>query len=162
MIHIWSFDPGETTGWCHLSAHDNEIGCFNCGETDLNGIGNLLYDNPSLRAAVSKHDVIETTFVVEKYVMNSKITQSPWSLETTGLIRYFANMYHINLEFQMPSQAKNLVRNTVLNKAGLYVPGQDHAMDAARHALYYLVVKKGLLKECLKTSSPGPTSISST
>ena len=152
MIHIWSFDPGETTGWCHLSAHDGEVGCFNCGEADLNGIGNMLYDNPALKAAVAKQDQIETIFIVEKYVMNSKITQSPWSLETTGLIRYFANVYHINLVSQTPSQAKNLIKNETIQRAGIYVPGQGHAMDAVRHALYYLTVKKGLLKECLKAS----------
>jgi hypothetical protein len=148
MIHIWSFDPGETTGWCHLSVHDNEIGCFNSGEADHTGIGNMLFDNHSLRAVASKPE-IETIFIVEKYVMNSKITQSPWSLETTGLIRYFANMYRLPLHSQSPSQAKNLIKNEVIQRAGIYVPGKGHAMDAVRHALYFLVVKKGLLKECL-------------
>ncbi len=151
MIHLWGFDPGETTGWCHLSVHDDEgIGIFDCGETDHNGIGNLLYDNPTMKAAVCKADIVETVFVVEKFVMNSKITQSPWSLETTGLIRYFANTYHVPLNFQMPSQAKNLISNDVIKRAGIYQAGQGHAMDAVRHALYYLTVKKGLLKECLR------------
>lgn len=150
MIHVWAFDPGETTGWCHLSVHNEEVGCFNCGEADLNGIGNLLYDNPALKTAVQKQDLIETAFVVEKYVMNSKITQSPWSLETTGLIRYFANVYHIGLVSQTPSQAKNLISNDIIKRAGIYEAGMGHAMDAVRHALYFLVIKKGLLKECLK------------
>jgi hypothetical protein len=149
MVHLWAFDPGETTGWCHLSVHDGEIGCFNSGETAHNGIGNMLYDNPALKIAVGKHE-IETVFVVERFVMNAKITQSPWSLETIGLIKYFADYYHVPVEFQMPSQAKNLIKNEVIQRAGLYVPGRGHAMDAVRHALYYLTVKKGLLKECLR------------
>lgn len=149
MIHVFAFDPGETTGWCHLSVHDNEIGIFDCGELDHFAIGNFLFDNQCLRAAVSKQDIIEMDFIVEKYVMNSKITQSPWSLETTGLIRYFAKIYNVPLHSQTPSQAKNLIKNEVIQRAGIYVPGQGHAMDAVRHALYFLVVKKGLLKECL-------------
>lgn len=82
--------------------------------------------------------------------MNSKITQSPWSLETTGLIRYFADIHHVPLNFQTPSQAKNLIKNEVIQRADLYIPGFPHSMDAVRHALYFLIMKKGLLKECLK------------
>lgn len=150
MVHVWGWDPGETTGWCHVSVHDSgEIGVFNSGQADHFGVGNLLYDNPSLKTIVSKPE-IETVFVVEKYVMNSKISQSPWSLETTGLIRYFSNVYHIPIHIQTPSQVKNLIKNEVIQQAGLYVPGQGHAMDAVRHALYFLIVKKGLLKDCLK------------
>lgn len=148
MIHVWGWDPGESTGWCHLSVHEGEVGVFNYGEANHYGIGNLLFDNPQLKMAVAKPE-IEIVFVIEKFVMNSKITQSPWSLETTGLIRYFSHVYHVPLETQTPSQAKNLIKNDVLKRAELYVPGNNHAMDAVRHALYYLVVKKGLLKECL-------------
>jgi hypothetical protein len=148
MVHVWGWDPGETTGWCHISVHDGEVGVFSSGEADHNGVGNLLYDNCSLKAAVVKTE-IETTFAVERFVMNSKITQSPWSLETTGLIRYFSSVYHVPMMMQTPSQAKNLIKDAVIKRAGLYVPGQGHAMDAVRHALYFLIVKKGLLKECL-------------
>lgn len=149
MIHLYAFDPGETTGWCHLSIHDGEVGIFNSGEADHNSIGNMLYDNLVLKTVISKKE-IETVFIVEKFIMNAKITQSPWSLETTGLIRYFAGHYQVPLVTQSPSQAKNLIKNEVIQRAGLYVPGKGHAMDAVRHALYFLVVKKGLLKECLR------------
>ena len=153
MIHLWAFDPGETSGWCHLSVNNEgdecEINLFNSGEADMFQIGNLLVDNLALKTAAMKQE-FETVFVLEKFTMNSKITQSPWSLETIGLIRYFGNYYHIPLVFQTPSQAKNLVKNPVLRKAGIYVPGRQHAMDAARHALFYLITKKGLLKDCLK------------
>lgn len=149
MIHVWGFDPGETTGWCHVSVHEGEVGCFNSGEGSHNNIGNMLFDNPALMAAITKPE-IETIFIIEKFVMNAKITQSPWSLETTGLIRYFGDYYHVPLHFQSPSQAKNLIKNEVIQRAGLYVPGRGHAMDAVRHALYFLIIKKGLLKGCLK------------
>lgn len=150
MNHVWAFDPGETTGWCHISVHDDgEVGIFNCGEADHNQIGNMLYDNQALKAAIN-NQAVEMAFVVEKFVMNSKISQSPWSLETTGLIRYFGNHYHIPIHIQTPSQVKNLIKNDVIKRADLYVPGKPHAMDAVRHALFYLVTKKRVLQECLK------------
>lgn len=152
MIHVWAFDPGETTGWCHISFHDNEVGVFNCGEGDHGQIGNLLFDNHALKTAVQKAE-IETSFVIEKYIMNSKISQSPWSLETTGLVRYFTSIYHVPLHFQTPSQAKNLISNDVIKRAGLYQPGKGHAMDAVRHALFFLTTKKRVLQECLRQST---------
>jgi len=151
MLHIWSFDPGQTTGYAHLSIHDGEVGVFSCGEADHNGIGNLLFENPSLKAAMVKKE-IETVFLVELYKMNTKITPSPWSLETTGLIRYFANRYQIPVLQYTPSQAKNLITNDVIKRAGLYETGKGHAMDAVRHALFYLTTKRGLLTECLRAS----------
>ena len=147
MIHIWAFDPGQTTGWCHISFHDGEIGAYNSGEADHFQIGNMLFDNPALKSAISKKDIYDLNFVVEKFTMNSKITQSPWSLETTGLIRYFAAIYQVPLHIQTPSQAKGLVTNEIIKKVGLWVPDQGHAMDAVRHALWFLMVKKGALKE---------------
>lgn len=152
MMHVWSFDPGETTGWCHISVHeDGEMGIFNCGEADHLQIGNMLFDNVALKTAVGRTE-IDIEFVVEKYIMNSKISQSPWSLETIGLIRYAASVYHIPFHFQTPSQAKNLITNDVIKRAGLWEPGQGHAMDAVRHALFHLVTKKGVLRECLRST----------
>lgn len=149
LVHVWSFDPGQTTGWCHLSVHEDEIGIFNCGEADHFQVGNMLYDNPALKAAV-KNSCIKTLFVVEKFTMSSKITPAPWSLETTGLIRYFSNYYNIPFHLQTPSQAKNLVPDSLLKKLEIYVPGQGHAMDATRHAVFRLLTKEGCLKKCLK------------
>ena len=124
------------------------MGLFNCGEGDHLQIGNMLYDNQALKSAINKKE-IEVVFVVEKFTMNCKITQSPWSLETIGLIRYFAQHYQVPLHLQTPSQAKNLISNDVIKKAELYTPGKVHAMDAIRHALYFLTAKRGLLTNIL-------------
>lgn len=156
IIHIWAFDPGLVTGWCHISVHDGEIGVFNSGETDHLGIGNMLSDNPALKAAVSRPG-LDVVFAIERFIMNTKVSPQPWSLETTGLIRYFSAIYEIPLVFQSPSEAKNLIKNDVVKRAGLWVPGQGHAVDSVRHALYYLVKKKGLLTECLRPSEQPPT-----
>jgi hypothetical protein len=149
IIHLWSYDPGLVTGWCHLSVHENEIGVFNCGETDHIGIGNMLADNQSLTAAVNRKE-LEVVFVIERFVMNTKISPQPWSLETIGLVRYFAAHYAIPLHLQSPSEAKGLIKDDVIKRAGLYVPGAGHAMDSVRHALYYLITAKGLMTEYLR------------
>ena len=131
--------------------YEGEVGIFDCGEADHNQIGNMLYDNQELRMALDRPE-LEMVFIIEKYVINSKISQSPWALETTGLIRYFANRSHIPLHMQTPSQVKNLITNDVVKRAGLYTPGSPHAVDSVRHALFYLITRKGLLTECLRPS----------
>ena len=150
VIHVWGFDPGLATGWCHLSVHfDGEIGIFNCGEGDHFQIGNMLYDNPALKAAVVKRE-IETVFAVEKFTISPGKTQAPWSLETIGLIRYFSNFYHIPFFMSSPSQHKPLIKDEVIKRAGLWVPGKRHAMDAVRVAMYHLIKERRLLTEWLK------------
>jgi hypothetical protein len=149
VIHIYSFDPGLVTGWCHISVHEGEVGIFNCGESDHLQIGNMLYDNNSLRYAVDKPE-IDISFVCESFTMSPKKTPAPWSLETIGLIRYFAERNQVPFHLQTPSQAKNLISNDVIKRAGLYKPGQGHAMDSIRHALYFLIVKKNVLSEVLR------------
>ena len=151
MIHVWGWDPGMTTGWCHLSVHDDDLGVFDCGEADHLQVGNMLYDNPSLMAAVSKP--IEVVFVVEKFTMSPGKTQQPWSLETTGLIRYFATRYHIEFVEVRPSEHKPLIKDEVVKRAGLWQPGQGHAMDSVRCVMYYLIKERGLLRWCLRSDT---------
>lgn len=152
MIHVYAWDPGMATGWCHLSVHDGEIGVFNCGETDHVGVGNMLSDNTALKAAVNKKE-LQLSFVIERFKMNPKVTPQPWSLETIGLVRYFAAHYQVPFHLQGSSEVKNLIKNDVIKRAGLWVPSEGgHQMDAVRHALWYLTVKQGLLTECLRPS----------
>lgn len=153
MVHIYGWDPGLVSGWCHISVHEGEVGIFNCGETNHLGVGNMLYDNPALMAAVNRKE-LEVVFVAERYVQNPKQSFQPWSFETNGLIRYFADHYQIPFYLQGPSEVKNLIKDPVLKQAGLWEPSKDgHQMDAVRHALYYLITKKGLLKECLRKNA---------
>lgn len=148
MIHCYAFDPGEVSGWCHISVHEGEVGIFNCGETDHIGVGNMLYDNPALKFALDRPE-IDVTFLAEKFMMNTKVTPQPWSLETIGLIRYFADKYQVPFIMSSPSQHKGLISDKVIKKAGLWVPGKGHAMDSVRVALLYLTTKKKVLQECL-------------
>lgn len=147
LLHIYSFDPGETTGWCHLSIHEDEVGLFNYGQADHISIGNMLFENAALKQVTSKPE-IEIVFVCESYQQRPG-KNTTWSLETIGLIRYFAEKYGIPLHMQQPSEAKSLISNDTLKRAGLWVVGQEHARDAVRHALYYLIKERRLLTECL-------------
>lgn len=153
MLQIFSFDPGLITGWCRISiTEDGQVGYFTCGETNHLGVGNMLLEDPSLMAAVNNR-TIETVFVLETFTMNSKISQQPASLETIGLIKYFAQRHGVPVKMVPPSSHKNLIKDRVLQRAGLWSPSPDgHQVDAARLGLWYLVTKRKVLRDCLKES----------
>lgn len=151
ILHIWSFDPGKMSGWCHLSVHNEaETGIFNCGEADHFQIGNMLYDNPALKSAVT-NPAIETVFVCESYQVTPGKTSGYWSLETIGLIRYFAGYYQVPLHLYKSSDHKPLIKDNIIKKAGLWEPSKNgHQMDATRLCLYYLTTQRKVLTECLR------------
>lgn len=152
MLHIYSFDPGLTTGWAHISVKDDEVSLFRHGQCDHYEIGDMLL-NLNVSQAVNCPD-ITLKFVCESFQMTPAKSPAPWSLETIGLIRYWANKYGIELKMYAPSEHKSLVSNDVIKRAGFWVPGQQHAMDAARLSIYYLIKECGLLKWSLLKNMP--------
>lgn len=148
MIHVYAFDPGKTTGWAHISVNGDGLSLFRSGQADHFEIGDMFQNFQVHHNAVVSPD-IEIIFVSETYQFTPGKSPAPWSLETIGLIRYWANYYNIPLMEQMPSEAKSLITNEVLKRAELWTPGQQHACDAARHALYYLIKDRKMLTECL-------------
>ena len=147
MVHIYSFDPGQTTGWAHLSIKDDEVSLFRVGEADHFEIGDMLRTSPIFSAATSTD--IDAVFVAEAYRPNPRKSFAPWSLETIGLIRYYANLYSIPLNMYQPSEAKSLIKDDTLRRANLWTPGKRHANDAVICAVYYLVKERGLMTSCL-------------
>lgn len=139
MIHIKAFDPGKATGWAEVVAEKSDKGVIfhkvEVGEADLFEVGDIVKVTP---------DLVDTVFVGERYTMNAKISQSPWSLEVIGLIRYFAEFHGVPFELVPPASHKNLIGKEVIRRAKLWVPGKPHAMDALSVALWYLVAKRGM------------------
>lgn len=148
MVHVWGFDPGETTGWAHISINDNEVSLFRVGELGHLELGDMLH-NDSVFGHALDHDL---TFVCEAFLPSPKKTFAPWSLETIGLIRYWAYVYHIPFILQQPSAVKSLVKDNILKKLSLWTPGKRHANDAVLHSVYYLVKERGLLQHAFSPS----------
>lgn len=142
-IQIFSFDPGLNSGWCHLSVEDNKIVTWEVGQSNHFEIGDMLRNGSFLPDS-------EVVFICESYRPNPRQTPAPWSLETIGLIRYWANAYSVEFSLVSPSEHKSLITDTIIKRAGLWSPGMGHANDAVSIALWYLIAKRGLLTWCLK------------
>jgi hypothetical protein len=140
-LQVWNFDPGLMTGWSILNIFDNRFGNFNYGQTHHVEIGNLLLKNSTMYSALNNPG-IEVVFTAEKFTMSPGKTQQPWSLETTGLIRYAADSYGVPFFQYRPSECKPLIKDDVLKRNDLWVAGKNHAMDSVRVGLYYLVKER--------------------
>lgn len=66
------------------------------------------------------------------------------AIEIIGALRWIAHARNIPFVIQTPSDALSFMTDAKLKRLGLYTPGPDHARDATRHLVLYLV-REGLL-----------------
>lgn len=80
----------------------------------------------------------DPTVVCEHYIVTqrtARLTQQPTALEVIGALRQLCADRGVHFRLQMKSDAAHIAKNAVLKRIGWYQSGQDHANDAARHAL---------------------------
>lgn len=151
MIQVVAFDPGKTTGVCII---EGTLEGYDVAQhqVEFQQVGHL-FEQWRRETSLTSY----CTVVCESFTINNQTarnSQAPWSLEVIGIIRYFCAEMKVELVFQQPSAAKNLIKDSVIKNAGMWKPGADHAMDATRHALYFLATSKGVMRECLVQSLP--------
>lgn len=82
----------------------------------------------------------------ERFIINArtaKLTQSPWSLEQIGALRFMCKKFDIEFVLQNAADAKRFATDKRLNDFGWpKPPGAGHARDAQRHLLIFLVNKR--------------------
>lgn len=148
MISILGLDPGLQSGICQLEVSgNNEIEYYWTSELNFLQLG--------LWLEAEKKWVLDNRplFAVESFLVTvetGKKSQAPWSLEAIGLSRYFAYKYECDFELTPPSAAKKLITDVVIKGLQLWRPGQIHAMDSVRQALFKLITKYHLLEHALK------------
>jgi hypothetical protein len=125
---IYAWDPGLHTGL----AMCDQLGKVELAELDI------------LSVYGSAHHLTDALYrpmhVCESFIINQatiRKTQAPWSLELIGLLRYVADRSGVDFVLQPPS-AKKFCNDKRLRALGLW-DRSDHARDAARHLVAYLV-----------------------
>lgn len=128
-VRVIAIDPGKTTGW---AAWNSETDKFLAGQMPLFEF--LYWYETSMTGD------FET--VVESYIITAgTLTKSRqyWSLEGIGAIKYLAERDGRKVTMQSPAEAKKFATPEKLKAVGWWVPGKDHAQDAARHLLVFVV-----------------------
>lgn len=138
-----SIDPGKASGFAVLDYTDlDDIKITYSGELDqfetCSMVENLLVDSTSFT-----YEIVMEKFTVTPQTGKNSNEQN-WSSEIIGCVRYLAEKHGISFTEQTPARAKTFVPNDRMKAVGIWhTGGEGHAKDALRHAVLYLVEKKG-------------------
>ncbi len=136
-MKVYSFDPGGTTGW---AMWDNWSGQTAAGQSDFDGTVRMVN-----KTFFRPGDVI----VAERFTINAQTvrkSQQTTALEVIGFLRATALLYEgVDFVLQTPADAKRFSTDARLDILGWTRRPKakwDHANDALRHLLLYLVKNK--------------------
>ena len=131
MVNLIALDPGTHTGVCIYSTETNGFEFDTLGPNQHHlPLWDLL--------TVTAPDVI----IFERFTYQRRDKVILDSVEYIGVARLYSQLHRVPYAEQTPSSAKNLWTDDKIRTLGLWRPSERHAMDALRHMLYYLTVKK--------------------
>lgn len=128
-----ALDPGGTTGVSVVTDEDE----IKFGRSQIGGLTHhqVLYD------CLTSYQ--PSVVICESFVYQQRINVNLISVEYIGVVRLWCLQNDCPLEMQHASQVKRLWSDDKIKRMGLWIAGQPHAMDATRHALHFLVFKRG-------------------
>lgn len=144
---VLAIDPGEKTGIAMAHGEKMLLAAVHSVNTFVSRIGPMVSD---LVEYGYEHGV-PAVIVVEKFTITTQTGKMStiginWPLELTGVTRYVAYIHDMEINTkQMPSTVKHFATDAKLKVVGWFDKcraaeegSEDHARDAARHALFYL------------------------
>lgn len=147
MITVLGLDPGETNGLFLLQVDKGTI--IEATDNQLDFGSYCDYFDWMEDFAIRQKDFV---VACEKFTITPKTpaNEAYWSIENTGIAKRFSRLVDAVWYTAKPSSTKPLITNDVLKCGKLYIPGQGHAMDAARMCLHYLITQRKVLTELLR------------
>lgn len=130
---IW-LDPGLHTGWAALTDGAE----FHSGEGILPEIGELL----TAHGIWHREDM---AIGWEQYIVapgGGRAGSPGPPIEVIGMARWLGFYHHCQMLKPVPSAMRTVVKPEHLKKLGWYRPGKDHANQAARHLLAWMLREK--------------------
>lgn len=150
MTAIIAVDPGKRTGVAEWL--DGQTEPFHSWELEVNDFFAFIEDRIIALQIAGYDDIrlVSESFIIT--INTAKNTQSGWSLELIGVMKFLAFKYKLqDMKLQAPSIGKTFGTNGKLKYLGWYKSGMvdgvryvGHANDAARHLATY-AAQRGLI-----------------
>ncbi len=139
--YILAVDPGVSTGlaWYRLPGKGEETGEF----LGASVLSRAQFEDRAYET-LNKDSEDEYVVVCERFVISgrsNKVVRYNDSLEIIGLLRFLCRRNGWRFKEQSASDAMNFCTNDKLKKLKMYTRN-DHARDATRHLVLYLVEHK--------------------
>jgi len=145
-MRLWGFDPGGTTGWACFDLNAPEaVRWDTCGEIGPEEHHWKLWEFLQERVNVNEDRIVCESFQYRAHLDKAELI----SCEYIGVVKLYCADYGLTPHFQTASQGKikedrpgkqgSFTQKRHLEKLGLWIPGQKHAMDGYGHLLYYII-----------------------
>lgn len=138
MKRIVALDPGGTTGWASYTEYeDPAVMKFDWGQIGPEEHHLKLHNFLGLQQT-DEFKIVCESFEFRQGKQRANINLI--SKEYIGIAKLFAaERLRSPVVFQTAGAAKGFVTDPKLKIMGLWVPGKQHARDALRHLLYYMI-----------------------
>jgi hypothetical protein len=141
---VVALDPGGTTGWCVIGVHPEALS----GDPDVKILDNVLFWSAGQFTGAEFDQCDDAIALIEAWP-SARVVSELFTLRTavrsadvTSLDRMNAVIGHgirpRYMILQQPSLAMTTVTDDRQKAMGLWIPGQEHARDATKHALTFL------------------------
>jgi hypothetical protein len=135
-----AIDPGGTTGIAQYERREGTpVGAVETFDAWSEG-------NPFAAIDRARLEVMEglDVMIVERFTITGATARktrggSNQAIEIIGTLRWLAHNAGVPFVEQQPAEAKGFCTDSKLKLIGWYTPGVDHARDATRHLLLWLV-----------------------
>jgi hypothetical protein len=128
-LKLIAIDPGQTSGVCFYDGTSGGTGW------EFVQMGPKPHHNKLYQLLEDKRPYV---IVCEDFVYMHREHVVLTPVEYIGIAHLYAVQQDIPFVKQPPGAPKKFWTGEKLKRVGLYKPSQGHAMDALRHALYYL------------------------
>jgi len=151
MIKLLGLDPGGSTGWA--SYDDTNAINWKQGQLGPGPHHDELYDlmYEAKPQFLDSNRIDPLIVICESFQYRNNLDKAELdSVEYIGVVKYWRTQeYNVQVVWQTPAEGKiredlpgrkgSFVQRRHLEKLGLWIPGQRHAMDALGHIIYYIV-----------------------
>lgn len=135
--HVLSVDPGETTGFAIFRKGKLETyGQLEVKKKKINILEVLVINNSSV---INYNYVIIEDYKVYPTKLKEHILSGIFPVKVIGALEYIFSLHNIPVVLQMADTAKSFVTDDKLKEWGMWIKGQEHARDAIRHGVYWLL-----------------------
>lgn len=140
---LLALDPGETMGWSCFDAEPikDQFQLTAYGQLTCNPIAQGIDATTQLFDEWKPDRIVYEDYVVYSWKSASHSWNKLHTPQLIGCIEMLCCQRKLPVSHELAQQAKAFCTDDKLQDWGFYIPGQKHARDSIRHALFYLMFR---------------------
>lgn len=134
---VMAYDPGKANGWAMTGLPDRQW--FQAGEGPIEEVIEI---TEAVLWSLTEASRKRTIMLIEKFTVAGKPVGSSRTItvasESIGTLKHIGTRYGLTIILRLPNE-RTLITTGHLRGLGWHPRGKDHAIQAARHLVSYLL-----------------------